>query len=251
MPDLFISHTPADHELTDALAESLSEQDIHIATEMAELNLGDSLRQIMEKAFQKSKCGIIVLSQAFLRMLWSRRELDSLATMQNQHLLFAIWRDDVSEEEVRRYSESLLQLQKLPAESEWDKLVEAIKDVVGMARPSNPAETQPLNPLISGQQVNIQTGGDFILGDKVQNKYTKAGTLRGSDSPSAMTSMLAYHFSEAELRTLAYQLGLEYDELEGYTKEERAKDLVWQMSRRGAMDKLYNEVSQLRPNAAW
>jgi hypothetical protein len=246
MPDLFISHTPQDHELTAALAAELADDDIWVLTEDSELHLGDSLRQAIERGFQKSKCGILVLSRAFLQMLWSRRELDSLATLQSQHALLAIWRD-VTEDEVRRYSEALLQLPQLPVEQEWDKLVDAIKKVVAALRPSN--TQQQSNVVMSAENIALSIGGDFVTGNKIVTPVSaiKGGPLRGETESGSMIRLLNQQFSESELRTLGYTLNMNYDDMLGETKEEQVKEFVWQVMRRGRMDELRGVVNSLRP----
>jgi hypothetical protein len=243
MPDLFISHTPQDHKLTAALAAKLADEDIWVLTEDSELHIGDSLRQAFEKGFQKSKCGILILSKAFLQMLWSRRELDSLATLQSQHPLLAIWRD-VTEDEVRRYSEALLQLPQLPVEEEWDKLIDAIKKVVAALRPSNAGTLSMM-----AENIALSIGGDFVEGNKIVTPVSaiKGGPLRGESDSGSMIRLLNQQFSESELRTLGYTLDMNYDEMVGETKEEQVKEFVWQVMRRGRMDELRGVVNSLRP----
>ena len=245
MPDLFISHTPEDHPLTAALAADLANDDIAVLTDETELHLGDSLRQAIEKGFQKSQCGVLILSRPFLQMLWSRRDLDSLATLHSKHPLLAIWRD-VTEDEVRRYSEALLQLPKLPGEEEWDKLVLALKKVVAMFRPS-PTQQQS-NVVMSAENIALSIGGDFVTGDKIVMPVStsKGGPLRGESDSGSMIRLLSQQFSESELRTLGYTLDMNYDEMLGETKEEQVKEFVWHVMRRGRMDELRGVVNSLR-----
>jgi len=58
-------------------------------------------------------------------------------------------------------------------------------------------------------------------------------------------------FDEEELRTLCFDLGLDYDALRGEGKDARARELVGWLARRGALMELVRAVQQRRPNQYW
>jgi len=62
---------------------------------------------------------------------------------------------------------------------------------------------------------------------------------------------VAEHFNESELRTLCFDLEVDYDELAGRAKSEKAAELVAHLERRGRLPELVELGKQLRPNLAW
>ncbi|MGD9100094.1 MAG: hypothetical protein PVF45_06405, partial [Anaerolineae bacterium] len=55
------------------------------------------------------------------------------------------------------------------------------------------------------------------------------------------------HFDLEELRTLCYDLGVEYDDLRGEGRGARARELVRWMGRRGELEQLVDALRQGRP----
>jgi tetratricopeptide (TPR) repeat protein len=62
---------------------------------------------------------------------------------------------------------------------------------------------------------------------------------------------VAEHFNESELRTLCFDLEVDYDELPGRAKSEKAAELVAHLERRGRLPELVELGKQLRPKLAW
>ena len=62
---------------------------------------------------------------------------------------------------------------------------------------------------------------------------------------------LTAHFSLSELRTLAYKLSIDYDDLPGDSKESFARELVRYLERRGRLGELVTLGRQERPKASW
>ena len=58
-------------------------------------------------------------------------------------------------------------------------------------------------------------------------------------------------FSESELRTLCFDLGVDYDGLPGTGKTDRARELVGHFWRRGHLMSLLQMVESLRPDTRW
>ena len=59
------------------------------------------------------------------------------------------------------------------------------------------------------------------------------------------------HFSDDELRTLCFDLGVDYESLGGEGKEGQARQLVAHCARHGHLAELYAKCSQLRPRVDW
>lgn len=69
--------------------------------------------------------------------------------------------------------------------------------------------------------------------------------------PAALRRSLAAHFSDAELQTLAHDLGIDYEELPGQTKSAKIVHLIQTAARRGAILDLIALCQTERPNADW
>lgn len=63
--------------------------------------------------------------------------------------------------------------------------------------------------------------------------------------------ILAKRFDAEELRTLCFELGIDYDDLKGEGKRGKARELVALLERRGRIAELVAIGKQLRPDAAW
>jgi hypothetical protein len=54
-------------------------------------------------------------------------------------------------------------------------------------------------------------------------------------------------FSESELRDLCFDLGIDFEELPGETKSDKARELIAYCLRRGLVFELLTQCAQLRP----
>ena len=62
---------------------------------------------------------------------------------------------------------------------------------------------------------------------------------------------LADHFSDSELRDVCFDLGVNYDDLTGQNKADKARELVAYLDRRGHIQDLLVLCARLRPHIAW
>lgn len=62
---------------------------------------------------------------------------------------------------------------------------------------------------------------------------------------------LVRYFDEEELRTLSFDIGVDYEELQGAGKRAKARELITYLIRCGCIHNLIRRCSQLRPNIAW
>jgi len=58
-------------------------------------------------------------------------------------------------------------------------------------------------------------------------------------------------FDDGELRTLCFDLGIDYDNLPGDGKADKARELVSYCERRGEVVTLFQAIYRRRPNAFW
>ncbi len=72
-----------------------------------------------------------------------------------------------------------------------------------------------------------------------------------SDSLTKLHSLLVEHFDLDELRTLCFDLGVDYDELRGEVKSTKARELITVMLRHNRVAELAGKLQVLRPNVDW
>lgn len=68
---------------------------------------------------------------------------------------------------------------------------------------------------------------------------------------TAMRQILITYFNLSELRTLCFDLQIDYEDLAGPTKGEKALELVTHMQRHGRSAELERKCRELRPHADW
>lgn len=66
-----------------------------------------------------------------------------------------------------------------------------------------------------------------------------------------LRQILTTYFDKGELRTLCFDLGVDYDDLPGEAKVDKARELVSYMERRNRIPELVAMGRRLRPNAPW
>lgn len=66
-----------------------------------------------------------------------------------------------------------------------------------------------------------------------------------------LRQVLTEYFSEEELKTLCFDLGIDYDDLSGEGKTAKARELVSRLERRGEVGNLVAACYHRRPNAYW
>ncbi len=108
--DCFISHASEDKpDFVEALVNNLESKGIKVWYDAHIMNIGDSLRESIDKGLKNSLCGVVVLSKNFFAKQWTDYELNGLVARQNsdgKKTILPIWHN-VTVEEVRQYSLSL------------------------------------------------------------------------------------------------------------------------------------------------
>jgi hypothetical protein len=69
-------------------------------------------------------------------------------------------------------------------------------------------------------------------------------------NPAKLRRTLTTCFNESELRDLCFDLRVDYDDLPGQSKADKARELVAYFNRRGRLAELTKVCGQLRPNAS-
>ena len=68
---------------------------------------------------------------------------------------------------------------------------------------------------------------------------------------SRLRQVLATRFNDGELRTLCFDLGIEYDDLPGEGRADRARELVAYLERRDRISDLKEIGERMRPDVSW
>ena len=107
--DVFISHASEDKDtVVRPLANALKSAGLRVWYDEFELNIGDSLRQKIDRGLASSRFGVVVLSKVFFDKGWTNYELDGIVTraVSGEQILLPIWHN-VTKAEVIQYSPSL------------------------------------------------------------------------------------------------------------------------------------------------
>jgi len=107
--DVFISHASEDKDgVVRPLAQALVTRGLKVWYNEFELKIGDSLRRKIDRGLAKSRFGIVVLSQSFIKKGWTNYELDGIISKANtgEQVLLPIWHG-ITKQEVLDYSPSL------------------------------------------------------------------------------------------------------------------------------------------------
>ena len=68
---------------------------------------------------------------------------------------------------------------------------------------------------------------------------------------SQLRQLLSAYFNESELKTLTFDLGLDYEMLPGPAKGDKARELVMLLWRNDRLAELLSLARPIRPNLAW
>ncbi len=100
---IFLSHAHEDkEEIARPLAESLGRRGFEVWYDEYSLEIGDKLRDAIDKGLETCDFGIVVLSEKFFEKEWPRRELDGLLAKEEagRKVILPVWhkvtRDDIA-----------------------------------------------------------------------------------------------------------------------------------------------------------
>ena len=117
--DAFISHASEDKDdFVRPLAGILKEYGFRVWYDEFELEIGDSLRESIDKGLVNSRYGIVVLSPKFLDKNWTKYELNSLVAkeIEGEKVILPIWHN-VTKKQIMGYSPMLADKLALSSET--------------------------------------------------------------------------------------------------------------------------------------
>lgn len=149
--DVFICHASEDkNDFVRQLAEALQSHHLEVWYDEFTLDVGDSLREAIDKGLATSRFGIVVLSPSFFQKGWPRRELNGLVAREiaeDRHLILPVWHK-VEHADVVRFSPPLADLVAASSASGIDSVV---NDLLKKLRPLD-------SPLIVARDFLIDKG---------------------------------------------------------------------------------------------
>ncbi|MFA7263325.1 MAG: toll/interleukin-1 receptor domain-containing protein [Caulobacter sp.] len=134
--DVFICHASEDKDaLVRPLAEALRESNLDVWYDEFSLEIGDSLREAIDRGLSASNYGIVVLSPSFFLKPWTQRELNGLVAREmgsRQKIILPIWHE-VTFGEVLLYSPPLADVRAAMSSVGIEKLA---RDLVRKIKPN-------------------------------------------------------------------------------------------------------------------
>jgi hypothetical protein len=79
---LFLSHSHADREFCEKLAEDLRHEGVFVWTDEAEMQIGDSLIRKISEAIDETDYLVVILSKSSVKSRWVRKEVDIAMTQE-------------------------------------------------------------------------------------------------------------------------------------------------------------------------
>lgn len=149
--DVFICHASEDKDsFVRPLAKELRKAHLEVWYDEFSLNVGDSLRESIDKGLAKSRYGIVVLSPAFFIKKWPQRELNGLVAREmseSNSVILPIWHN-ISIKEILKYSPPLADRKAVES---WRGLKFVSKELLRTLRPKE-------SPLIVARDELIHYG---------------------------------------------------------------------------------------------
>lgn len=103
--DVFISHASEDKtEVALPLAEMLRTKGVKVWLDKSEIKVGDSLRDKIDDGLARSRFGIVILSHKFFEKHWTKKEVDGLASLEEDghKVILPVWHNIEKPEVVER-----------------------------------------------------------------------------------------------------------------------------------------------------
>lgn len=95
--DVFICHASEDKDaVARPLAEALRERHIDVWYDEFSMNVGDSLREAIDRGLASCRYGVVIVSPAFFQKRWPQREMNGLVAREmseGRKLVLPIWHD--------------------------------------------------------------------------------------------------------------------------------------------------------------
>ena len=149
--DAFICHASEDKDaFVRPLAETLRSHHVEVWYDEFALDVGDSLREAIDKGLTASCYGIVVLSPSFFRKRWPKRELNGLVALEmaeDRGMILPVWHD-VDQDAVAAFSPPLADLR---AAASAEGLPAVVEQLLKKLKPEG-------SPLVVARDILIEKG---------------------------------------------------------------------------------------------
>jgi hypothetical protein len=133
VPSTFICHASEDKAaIARPLALALRERHVEVWYDEFSLNVGDSLRETIDEGLARSDFGIVIVSPAFFRKRWTRRELGGLVAREmagTRNIVLPVWHD-IDRDEVISHSPPLADIFATSSNLGLEAVVESLLKTV-------------------------------------------------------------------------------------------------------------------------
>jgi len=237
MPKIFVSYVARDREFAQVLMEALSHHGLQ--TIDGRLGLGDSLSVSIRKGLQQAAYAVLVLSRAFFDKSWPRFEFEEVDKLDREFeghtKLLPIWHE-IDQQSIAYFSPELAQRLGVPSRLGMDDIVQEIVEVVK----SSDSGGAPSQSYETAQSTSAYSS--FV---------TEKAAPPSRNVTLALRDNLNNYYSEGELRSLCFDLEIDYENLGGSGKSGKVLELIQMTQRHGRLAELVELVRQQRPNATW
>jgi hypothetical protein len=229
MEDIFFIYVSKDKAFVEALIDALKQQRIEVID--GRLGLGDSLSHKVRQGLQQASYVILILSPAFFEKSWPRFEFEQVDKFDREFegdtKLVPVWHD-IDQQKVAYFAPELAQRLGVSSRVGLAGLVAEISEAVqkpdlGSSTFQTPVDAYPVSKSIPSSQNSM-----LLLRNNLNN-----------------------YFSESELRSLCFDLAVDYENLAGSTKNIKIQELITFMQRRGRLSELTELARGLRPHVSW
>jgi len=94
--DVFLSYVREDSSLAAALAEAIVKKGLRVWYDQGQLRMGDSILRALEKALEKSRCFLLLISGNYTRSQWSNFEMGvALSRAREGHRIVPVFIGDI------------------------------------------------------------------------------------------------------------------------------------------------------------
>ena len=220
----FIAYSARDAAFADRLAEDLVANGVGAWLDRWKVRVGDSIGERVRKAIAESDYLLVVLTPNSVASRWVREELDAAHLKELEakrvFVLPVLYKDcDIP---------PLLEGRKY-ADCRGDRYPQGLQDLLSVLAPS--FESGPAAPVRWGP-------------------WRPEGADDTRPSRTARRRLLAFinrHFDDEELRTLCFDLDVEYEDLPARSRSGKARELIAYLEKRGRLAELLELLAQERP----
>ncbi len=254
--DAFISYSHHDEQWVQGwLLPNLEKAGIKVCIDFRDFEPGAPSLGEMERAVLTSRKTLLVLTPDYIQSQWAEFEnllVQTLDPAARQRRLLPLMVNSC-ELPLRIRTLTYLDFTRPDrTQFQFDRLVKAIR--VDATPVSVPPPPQPAASSSGGTGIDIRGDHITIIGDVVGRDKRESRTQALSEeatrapaadgSPTQLREVLVQRFSLEDLKTLCFDLDVDYDSLPGEGKAGKARELVAHMQRHNRLPDLIAKINQ-------